>query len=613
MAEDNVDQLAADASIELRQRLAPTPPDIRRLARRARARRRALSGVVAAVAIVAVALPLALRDRDEAAQIIAGPSSAGSNADLLRPGESRPLASAPLDGRSTMAAVWTGQQMFIWGGDGPNGQFADGATYDPRADAWTLLPDSPLNARNAPAAVWTGEEVILWGGASSSGDHRDGAAYNPATRRWRSIAEAPFASAGRPAGLWTGSEMVVLAGFNSRDAAAYDPATDRWRTLPDLPGQLQAPNPVGVWANDKVVTVIQSDGPNPAAPPRLVSLRPDDDAWSSARDLPSGQTVLAPTSDALLVAAGSESFEFLGRDSREIAVAPAGVAIGDTPSVWTGTELLLWEGDAASAIDPVARTWRSIPAGDSSRRTQPAVVWADGVLLAWGGFPDHADGVMLRPPASGASSPNDQPSTAPSLDEAPTVVDLVDLRGRVVSIALPGSLADGLQIVEQDASLAVDGASWRVDVTRTDDPSTAVTDGCEPVPSAVIGLVGAWTVTFTGDGMTPENCELLRQQTGSFEQRPNGILMYRGSGTLGPIDGPDVLAATATSRIYLFHRTCSDPTETQTRSGLTVARVDEPARGATLTVLCSLADDVEIWLEAPQWPSDEEIDVVAVR
>lgn len=404
MADDNVDQLVANARIELRQTLAATPPEIQGLAQRARARRRVLSGVVAAIVMIAVALPLALRDRDEPSEIIAGPSPAGSNADLLRPGESRPLARAPLVGRSTMAAVWAGQQMLIWGGDGPNGQFADGATYDPRADTWTLLPDSPLSARNAPAAVWTGEEVILWGGSSSSGDHRDGAAYNPATRRWRSIAEAPFTSAGRPVGLWTGSEMIVLAGFNSRDAAAYDPAANRWRAMPDLPGQLQAPNPVAVWTNDEVITVVQSNGPTPATPSRLVSLQPDGDAWSSVRDLPSGQVVLASTGDGLLVAVGLDSFELLGGDSREIAVAPAGVAVGDTPSVWTGTELLLWEGDTASAIDPAARTWQSIPAGDSSRRTQPAVVWADGVLLAWGGFPDHAGGVMLRPPTSRTSS-----------------------------------------------------------------------------------------------------------------------------------------------------------------------------------------------------------------
>lgn len=420
MADDSLDQVAFNARNELRRSLDARPPDVRRLTQRARARRRALAGVAAALVMVTVAVPLALRDGGEGTQITTGPSPDGSNADLLGAGEFRPLARAPLAGRSTMAAVWTGRHMFTWGGDGPNGQFDDGATYDPRSDAWTLLPSSPLTARNAPAAVWTGEEVILWGGASRSGDGRDGAAYDPATRRWRSIAEAPFASAGRPVGLWTGSEMIVLAGFNSRDAGAYDPATDSWRALPDLPGQLQAPNPVGAWADGEVFAVIQSTGPALDGPPSLVSLRLDSgNAWSSEGDLPSGQAVLAWTGDALLVAAHSESFTVVGGDRRAIAVAPDGVAVGDTPSVWNGTELVLWEGDTASAIDPDARTWRAIPAGDSSPRTQPALVWADGVLLAWGGFPDHAAGVMLRPPPHAGQGPtSSSPPTTSSEGEA---------------------------------------------------------------------------------------------------------------------------------------------------------------------------------------------------
>lgn len=602
MADDKLDELVANARIELRQNLAASPPDLRRLAQRARARRRTLSSAVAAVVVLAVALPLAVRDHDKASQITAGPSPTGSNADLLRAGEARPLASAPLAGRSTMAALWTEQQVFIWGGDGPAGQFADGATYDPRANAWTLLPESPLSARNAPAAVWTGEEVILWGGSSRSGDHRDGAAYNPATRRWRAITEGPFASAGRPVGIWTGTEMIVLAGFNSRDAAAYDPSSDQWRTLPALPGQLQAPNPVGVWTGDAVVTVIQANGPVPDEPSQLVSLRSMGDAWSSVRDLPSGQVVLASTGDALLIAAGSESFELQGRDRREIAPAPASVAVGDTASVWTGNELLLWEGDAASAIDPTTRTWRSIPAGGLSRRSQPAVIWADGVLVAWGGFPDHADGVMLRPPTPERSS-----------DASSTIVDLVDLRGRVVSVELPASMAAGFQIVEQTASLSVQEASWRVDVTRTAQPSAGNTSSCMPVPSTVVGIVGAWTVTISGDRMTQQNCETVRQQIDSFAQGRKGVLSYRGTGTLGPIDGPDVLAATGTVRLFLFHRSCSEPSGTRSRSGLTVARVHDAARGATLTVLCSIADDIELWLDSPQRLSDELIDAVALK
>lgn len=399
MAED-LDHVVAAARSDLRVRLTATPPDMRDLTQRAR-RRHAMSGVVAAILVVAVAVPLVLRDPDNRDRLAAGPSPTESNADLLGPGESRKLPRSPLAGRSTMAAVWTGRKMVIWGGEGRDGQLADGAAYDPRAEVWTLLPDAPLGARNAPAVVWTGEEVVLWGGSSGSGGSRDGAAYNPETRSWRSIAEAPFASAGLPVGIWTGSEMIVLAGLNSRAVAVYDPIQDRWRTLPDLPGQLQAPNTVGVWADGEIVTVVDADpsGGVPGARQRLVSLRLGGSAWSNVRDLPSGQAVLAWTGDAVLVATGSEAFEVRSGNSTSIATAPTGIKVRDTPTVWTGAELLLWEGDTASAIAPGAKTWRVIPSGESSQRTQPALVWADGVMLTWGGFEgNHGGGVMLRPP-----------------------------------------------------------------------------------------------------------------------------------------------------------------------------------------------------------------------
>jgi len=228
-----------------------------------------------------------------------------------------------------MASVWTGQQMLIWGGDGPHGQFADGAGYDPRSDTWTLLPAAPLSARNQPAAVWTGDEMILWGGSSSDGDHNDGAAYNPSTHQWRTIANAPFTSSGRPVGLWTGTEMIVLAGFNSRDAAAYDPAHDKWRTLPSLPGQLQAPNPVGVWTGDEVVTVVQpAPQITPGGSPRIVALRIDGDEWSTVRDLTTGPVVLAWTGKDLLVGDAQLSVARAGGHDHDAGQVLGSCAVG---------------------------------------------------------------------------------------------------------------------------------------------------------------------------------------------------------------------------------------------------------------------------------------------
>lgn len=418
MIDDRLDDLAAAARNELRGALDPTPPDIAGVAHRVRRRRRAISGAVVAVVALAAALPLALRDGSEPSTIVAGPGPGGANADLLGPGESRPLATSPLAGRSTMAAVWTGSEMLIWGGDSPNGQLDDGAAYDPRQDTWRVLPAAPLTPRNAPAAVWTGTEMLLWGGGPSRGQASDGAAYDPIANRWRPIPDAPFESAGRPVGVWTGREMIVLAGFNSSEAGTFNPATGQWRTLPELPGHLQAPNPVAVWTGDRIVAVVQPDGQRLDAAPRIVSLAPGEEAWVDAPAVSQGNVVLAWTGSSLVAAAGREALTLTddGQRWQRIATAPNGVGVGDTPAVWTGSQLLLWESDTASVIDPGRQTWATTPSGDSTRRTQPAVVWADGVLLAWGGFPDHATGVIVRPASSAQRSNVSVPE--PPVDDA---------------------------------------------------------------------------------------------------------------------------------------------------------------------------------------------------
>src|SRR5262249_51969311 len=65
-------------------------------------------------------------------------------------------------------AVWTGSELFVWGGRGGDDQLLnDGARYDPTTDRW--LPVShegaPLDQTDASVIVWTGLEVLVWGGA----------------------------------------------------------------------------------------------------------------------------------------------------------------------------------------------------------------------------------------------------------------------------------------------------------------------------------------------------------------------------------------------------------------------------------------------------------------
>jgi len=73
------------------------------------------------------------------------------------------------DGRTTHTAVWTGSEMIVWGGHGDfdllGYYFNTGGRYDPSTDSWTAT--STVNApdgRYRHTAVWTGNEMIVWGG-----------------------------------------------------------------------------------------------------------------------------------------------------------------------------------------------------------------------------------------------------------------------------------------------------------------------------------------------------------------------------------------------------------------------------------------------------------------
>ena len=73
------------------------------------------------------------------------------------------------DGRSSHTAVWNGSEMIVWGGHGDFDSlgyyFNTGGRYDPGTDSWTAT--STVNApegRYSHTAVWTGNEIIVWGG-----------------------------------------------------------------------------------------------------------------------------------------------------------------------------------------------------------------------------------------------------------------------------------------------------------------------------------------------------------------------------------------------------------------------------------------------------------------
>ena len=159
------------------------------------------------------------------------------------------LPSSPLAARVAHRAVATTHRMLVWGGSSEAQEggryFADGAVYSPATNSWAPMARAPgVAARDNHAAVWTGEQLLVWGGygrtdACSPCFHGDGTAYDLDTDSWTPIAPSPLSGRGGHRAVWTGREMLVWGGFDGAeqaDGALYSPATDSWARL--VPGPL---------------------------------------------------------------------------------------------------------------------------------------------------------------------------------------------------------------------------------------------------------------------------------------------------------------------------------------------------------------------------------------
>jgi alpha-tubulin suppressor-like RCC1 family protein/fibronectin type 3 domain-containing protein len=139
-------------------------------------------------------------------------------------------------GRSLHSAVWTGNEMIIWGGlclwyDYPNyEEFNTGARYNPSSDTWITIPvgtNCPI-ARHSHTAIWTGNEMIIWGGVNES-YLNSGGRYLLNTDTWTSTSIGTNCPSARMlhTAIWTGTEMIVWGG-QTNDGGRYIPGTDSW-------------------------------------------------------------------------------------------------------------------------------------------------------------------------------------------------------------------------------------------------------------------------------------------------------------------------------------------------------------------------------------------------
>jgi N-acetylneuraminic acid mutarotase len=343
----------------------------------------------------------------------AGPFSAGPERRAEPPW--RQLATPPIEARFGHVAVWTGREMIIWGGAG-NRKFrasplADGAAYDPVADRWRILAPAPIAARSVATAVWTGDEMIVWGG---SGGHEifeelaDGAAYDPDRNSWHRLPDSPLAPRAGHSAVWTGKEMIVLGGEISaaytnrphRDGAAYDPSTDRWRRVPPSPLGLRSRHRA-VWTGAEMIIVGGRFDPNA---PFAAAYDPVTSSWRAVGRGPVDQEIVQAavwTGRDLLIFGASGENEIRGRIAsyrprtntwRGLSSSRLANRRGQL-TLWTGREAILLgggsgendpplEGDAA--YDLRAGRWRLIPNSPVLECGLHSAVWTGREVIAFG-------------------------------------------------------------------------------------------------------------------------------------------------------------------------------------------------------------------------------------
>jgi N-acetylneuraminic acid mutarotase len=167
------------------------------------------------------------------------------------------------DGRESHTAVWTGSEMIVWGGAGctfANCLLNTGGRYNPSTDSWTATStvNVPLG-RTAHAAVWTDNDMIVWGGVDETfNDTNTGGAYNPGMDSWiaTTLASAPSPRDSHTA-VWTGNEMIVWAGIfnttNLNTGGRYNADTDSWTPTTTANAPLPRENHTAVWTDSEMI------------------------------------------------------------------------------------------------------------------------------------------------------------------------------------------------------------------------------------------------------------------------------------------------------------------------------------------------------------------------
>lgn len=312
------------------------------------------------------------------------------------------------------SAVWTGQQLLVWGGDlGGASYSASGGAYATASDSWaTFSSFQAPSGRAGHSAVWTGTEMVIFGGSGAAGQATTNSKYHLGNNEWSAVT-----TTGMPAmrsshvAFWTGTRMVIFGGLNNTgllaDGGAYDPAGNAWTLLPATGAPAARRFTTAVWTGTNgIIWGGQGDSGELATGARLECAGGVPQSWTTlgTTGAPSARSrhTAVWTGSKMIVWGGQQGGAFLGDGAAydpasdtwtALPATAAPVARANHVAVWTGTEMLIYGGEdntgslsSGGAFDPVKNTWRTLDTATGAvARTLSTAVWSGSQLVIFGG------------------------------------------------------------------------------------------------------------------------------------------------------------------------------------------------------------------------------------
>jgi len=277
----------------------------------------------------------------------------------------RDLADSPLAPRSEHVAVWTGEEVIICCGRIVGGGASAGA-YEPEADEWREIAAPPISPAFAEA-IWTGEEMLVFGGVGGGGTSNlvDAAAYSPVTDSWRRLADLPYGLE-RAAGSALGDGVVYawpsFVHFSldreDRPPLAYDLAADEWHRLPPPPDGAPS-SPSVVWTGENLFAYGAGSDSEGNTIGIGVTYEPVGQTWAFAQQSPLDPVSPSEGDEAsqTVVWAGDEVYVSIGAELvagiaaydpsldswRKLEPAPIPArGLWHASSIWAGSQLVVY-------------------------------------------------------------------------------------------------------------------------------------------------------------------------------------------------------------------------------------------------------------------------------